>query len=358
MIFSTIADLCRPSTTERASPCLKQQSSLGDKVAKAARLKARRSEVSVSPPTPNDQLSMLTSAKGGFNFNRLLMGGAVWFGINFLVGQMTKKTQTGVPVTDPNTGNLVTVAGNTGEIPPYQFRPNELNEGATYRHVPKMVAPIWPQDSHVDIVVTLSPSFNPTPISKTPEEYVVMQEKEFHINNYTDTRIIDTTFTVPKAVQKNATLWGHFYIGLSGSSLDPKEPGFDPGKAFHFAYPLTQYLPKKKVAKTRNLLDDLPAPVEEEEEEDTGGPIIANYYHPNASFSFVPDLGVKDLAHFPPAAQHFLRLESTGARDGTGQNGWYCKLSTDPSLGPLIFGLTWIQIPCFSSTLSGSSGAT
>lgn len=239
---------------------------------------------------------------------------------------MNKKTQEGVTIADPNTGNLVTVPGNMGDIPPYQFRPNELNEGATYRAVPRTVAPIWPQDTHVDIVITVSPSFNPIPISKTPQEYLVMNEKEFHINNYSDTRSIETTFPVPKAVQLNGTLWGHFYIGLPGAKLDPKEPGFDPGTASHFAYPLTQYMPKKKIAKTRNLLDDMPEKVEEVVEEDTGGPIMANYYHPNASFSFVPDQGVKNLNDFAPAAKHFLRLETTGARDGTGQNGWYCKL--------------------------------
>lgn len=231
-------------------------------------------------------------------------------------------------------GNLITVPGNLGGIPPYQLRPTELNEGATYRPVPRAIAPIWPQDSHVDIVITLSPSFNPTPISKTPEEYVVMQEKEFHINNYSDTRVVETTFAVPKAVQNNGTLWGHFYIGLPGSNLDPKEPGFDAGKAFHFAYPLTQYLPKKKIAKTRNLLEDLPPPTENEPEEEQTGPIIANHYHPNASFSFIPDLGVKELNQFPPVAKHFLHLEGTGARDGTGQNGWYCMYSLKTLLNP------------------------
>lgn len=243
------------------------------------------------------------------------------------MGWMNKKTQEGVAITDPSTGSLVTVPGNLGDIPPYQFRPNELNEGATYRPIPKMVAPIWPQDTHVDIIITVSPSFNPTPISKVPEEYLVMNEKEFHINNYTDSRTIETTFTVPKAVQLNGTLWGHFYIGLPGAKLDPKESGFDAGTAFHFAYPLTQYMPKKKIAKTRNLLDDMPERAEAEEEDEPNGPIMANYYHPNASFSFVPDQGVKDLNTFPPAAKHFLHLESTGARDGSGQNGWYCKLS-------------------------------
>lgn len=258
------------------------------------------------------------------------------------VNLYNQKSQTGVPVTDPRTGEVVSVAANTADIPPYHFRHTELDEGAVYRPIPQKIAPIWPQDSHVDIVITLSPSFNPIPISKTPEEYLVLQEKGFHINNYTDKRVIDTTFTVPKACQHNGTLWGHFYIGLPGSNLDPKEPKFDPGKAFHFAYPLTQYLPKKKIAKTRNLLDDLPEKVEAEPEQ-SSGPIIANYYHPNASISFVPGLGVNDLSKFPPAAKHFLRLESTGARDGTGRNGWYY---------PLVFVNTFWQLTSHMTLLN------
>ncbi|KAJ3522875.1 hypothetical protein NM208_g12681 [Fusarium decemcellulare] len=260
---------------------------------------------------------------GGISWNKLLLGGAVYFGFNAALNYATKKDQRAVTVNHPETGEIVKVPGNTEGIPPFEFRPKELNEGASYSSIPKNVAPIWPQDSHVDITVTLSPSFNPIPISQVPGEYVVLQEKEFHLSNKSDKRTIETKFTVPKAVQHNGTLWGHFYIGLPGSNLDPHQPGFDTSKAYHFAWPLTQYLPKKKVAKTRNLLEDVPAPVVEEPEDEPNGPIIANYYHPNASFSFVPDLGVKDFGMMAPQIRQYLRLEATGARDGTGKNGWY-----------------------------------
>ncbi|KAF4984233.1 hypothetical protein FZEAL_521 [Fusarium zealandicum] len=261
---------------------------------------------------------------GGFSFNKLLLGGAVYFGFNMALNYATRKDQRAVTINHPETGEAVKVPGNTEGIPPFEFRPKELNEGATHLTFPKNIAPIWPQDSHVDIIVTLSPSFNPIPISETTEEYLVLQEKNFHLSNSSDKRTIETKFTVPKAVQHNGTLWGHFYIGLHGSNLDPKQPGFDSAKAHHFAWPLTQYLPKKKVAKTRHLLDDLPAAdVEEPEEEENKGPVIANYYHPNATFSFVPDLGVKEFGMMAPQLRQFIRLESTGARDGTGKNGWY-----------------------------------
>ena len=262
----------------------------------------------------------------GFPFQKLLLGGALYLGFNLAMNYAMRKDQSAVTVNNPETGETVQVAGNLEGIPAFELRPRQLDEGATYRSIPRKIAPIWPQDSHVDIIVTLSPSFNPQPISQTPADYLVLHEKEFHLNNYSDHRVVETTFKVPTAVQNNGTLWGHFYVGLPGSNLDPKQPEFDPAKAYHFAWPLTQYLPKKKIAKTRNLLSDLPEPVEKEPaEEEPTGPILANYYHPNASFVFTPDLGVKDFSQIPPAVRQFIRLEATGARDGSGQDGWYCE---------------------------------
>lgn len=276
----------------------------------------------VLPQRPDAQ-NQQGAGGGGFTMNKLLIGAALYFGANMAMNYATRKDQSGVTIAHPDTGDAITVAGNLGDIPPFEFRPRELDEGAKYRAIPKLVAPIWPQDSHVDIVVTLSPSFNPIPIPQVPEEYLVLQEKDFHLNNYSDHRVVETKFAVPEAVQKNGTLWGHFYIGLPGSNLDPLQDGFDPAKAYHFAWPLTQYLPKKKVAKTRNLLENVPEAEAEQEEEEPTGPIIANHYHPNASFSFVPDTGVKEFNQVPPAARQFMRLEATGARDGSGKNGWY-----------------------------------
>lgn len=257
-----------------------------------------------------------------------------------LISYATQKDQKGVPATDPSTGASVTVAGNTGDIPPYQFRPRELDEGAVYRPIPRKIAPIWPQDSRLDVVITLSSSFNPTAIAQTPAEYVVLRERGFAMGNRSDARSVDTTFTVPRAVQNNGTLWGHFYVGLAGSPLDPKEPGFDPGRAYHFAYPMTQYLPKKKVAKTRNLLESrADVDAAEPDEEPQTGPVIANHYHPNASLAFVPAMGVKEFSTIHPAVKQFLRLEATGARDGSGQNGWYCSF---PSPGAQTRETCWL----------------
>lgn len=223
-------------------------------------------------------------------------------------------------------GNVMQIPSNAGDIPAFQLRPATLDPGASYNRVPQRLAPIWPADSTIDIVVTLSESFVPTKIASIPPERIALRETGFKLGNYSDKRIAETVFDVPASVQNNGTLWGHFYFGLTGSNLDPNEPGFDSATAVHFAYPLTQYIPKKKEVKTRNLLEDR-VEVEEEPETEVTGPIIANYYHPNTSLSFIPDTGILNFPQLPPATQQFLMLESTGARDGSGQNSWYCRLN-------------------------------
>ncbi|KAI1111963.1 cleft lip and palate transmembrane 1 [Nemania sp. NC0429] len=256
-------------------------------------------------------------------FSKIAQGVLIWFGIQMVMKQFMgggNKTQTAT--TKDADGNIVQIPANTGEIPAYQLRPATLDPGATYNHVPQRLAPIWPTDSVIDIVVTLSSSFVPTKIASVPKEMVALRETGFKLGDFNEKRSAETVFDVPISVQNNGTLWGHFYFGLANSNLDPNEPGFDPATAVHFAYPLTQYLPKKKEAKTRNLLEGQ-VEVSEEPEEEVTGPIIANYYHPNTSLSFIPDTGILNSPQLPPAVQQFLMLESTGARDGSGQNSWY-----------------------------------
>ena len=233
-------------------------------------------------------------------------------------------------------GKTVQVA-TSSHVPPYSERPSHLNEGAIYNQVPQNVAPIWPDNSAVDIIITVSPSFGLTPLKDVSKDAIVFEEKQFRIGNWSDKRTAEGTIYVPTPVQHNGTLWGHFYVGLSGALLDPTQRDYDPGSAYHFAYPLTQYIPKKKESKTRSLLGDAEEASEEptQEEPEQSGPIIANYYHQNVSLSFIPNSGVFSFPQMHPAARQYLRLEATGARDGTGQNSWYY---------PVLFVNTFWQI--------------
>ncbi|KAK7731753.1 hypothetical protein SLS53_008697 [Cytospora paraplurivora] len=250
-------------------------------------------------------------------------GVMMYMGMQFAVKQFTPAPQSKA-VTDA-TGKTVQVPTNTGDIPPFALRPAKLDDGATRSPVPLRIAPIWPDDSAVDIVITLSPSVKPTPLKDTPQDMIVFQEDNFKIGNWSEKRTIDTTITVPKAVQNNGTLWGHFYVGLHGDSrIDPTQPGYDPSTAYYFVYPFTQYIPRKKVAKVRSLLaSGNLTEAEIEEEEQAGQIVVGNYYHPNTSLSFIPKAGTMDFPNLPPAVREFVHLERTGARDGSGQNSWY-----------------------------------
>lgn len=216
-------------------------------------------------------------------------------------------------------------AGPTGSksVPNFEDRP-ESSSIENYQNVPAFVSPIWATNSSLDISIYTSPYLRMPPLSSMPEDSLVLEEKDFVMGDWEESREIDTTFKVPKEVQNNGTLWAHFYVALAGHQIDPEAQDYSKSSAVHFVRPLNQYLPKKKVAKLKNLLHSGEEGGEEEEEEDnTQGLQFASYYHPNFTVSMIPDSGTINYQTVHPAVRQYVQLESTGARDATGQNGWY-----------------------------------
>jgi len=183
-------------------------------------------------------------------------GLAIFVGVQWAIGRFSGKASTET-VKDAS-GAVINVPANTAAIPPFVARPDVLPDGVQYSAVPQRIAPIWAVDSPLDITIVVSPSFVAVPLAKVPKERIVVDEMSFVLGNYDEKRVIDTEFTVPKEVQNNGTIWAHFYIGLTGSKLDPSTPGYDPARAFHFMHPLTHYLGQKRVKKTKNLLSSTP----------------------------------------------------------------------------------------------------
>lgn len=254
-----------------------------------------------------------------------MQGVAIFVGIQFVMGQVMGKSKPAAsqPTTDA-AGVVTNVPANSAVIPPYNARPHQLDEGAVWNPTPYNIAPMWSPDNSLDIIVYVSPSFMPEPLAKIPKDRIVVAEKDFQMGDFKDTRSIDTSFQVPREVQNNGTLWGHFYIGVAGSELDPTARGYDPVRAYKFIRPLSQIIPKKKVKKTKSLLASSNSTEEGNTEVETqSGPLVASYYHPNFTMSLIPDSAILNWPNMPPAVRQFVHLESTGARDGTGQNGWY-----------------------------------
>ncbi|KAJ5109873.1 hypothetical protein N7532_002518 [Penicillium argentinense] len=228
----------------------------------------------------------------------------VQFGINQFFGNKQNATSGAQP----------------GGIPAFVDRPHP-SEVVDPSAMPELIAPIWPTDSALDISIYVTPSMIAPPI-KSSENLLVMQEKNFTIGNYSDTREIDTTIKVPKQVQQNGTLWAHFFVARTGFQIDPAAKDYTTDNALHFIRPLNQYLPKKKAKKLKNLLAS-PEGEEEEEEDNTPQVSTVSYYHPNFTVSVIPDSGTQRFAQIPPPARQYLQLERTGARDISGKNGWY-----------------------------------
>ena len=156
-----------------------------------------------------------------------------------------------------------------------------------------------------------------------PEERLVLDEMDFKLGEWNDKRVIDTEFKVPKEVQHNHTLWAHIYIALHGYELDPTAPSYNVRTAYHFFRPLNQFLAKKKVRRTRKLIGGEETDEEIPDEPVSKGPVIASYYHPNFTMSMVPDSSTLKWSTVHPAVRQYIVLEATGARDESGQNGWY-----------------------------------
>ncbi|KAF7197921.1 Cleft lip and palate transmembrane protein 1-like [Pseudocercospora fuligena] len=193
-----------------------------------------------------------------------------------------------------------------------------------YSAIPQGVVPLWPSNSTVDINMFISPSVVMPAFSAMPPESLIVNEKGFALDrSKKDHREVHTSFSVPKTVQDNGTLWAHIFVAQAGAELDPASPSYDTAKAYRMLRPLTSYLAKKKVRKTRSLLGAQNETEIEEPQEEPTGPSVASYYHPNFTLSFVPDTGNAAWASLHPAMRQFYTLEATGARDETGKNGWY-----------------------------------
>ncbi|KAJ5203904.1 uncharacterized protein N7498_004783 [Penicillium cinerascens] len=249
-------------------------------------------------------------ARSGSGFKGALQGLGIFLIMQFVMTQFFSKKDAS-PSSAP------------GGMPTFADRPHP-SEVADYSPIPELIAPIWPSDTSVDISIYVSPSIV-VPSFKSSDSVLVLQEKNFTIGNYSDTREIDTTIKVPKQVQNNGTLFAHFFLARTGHQLDPAAKDYNTADAVHFLRPLNQYLPKKKAKKLKNLLATSEG--EEEEEDNTPKVWTASYYHPNFTLSMIPDSGSQRFSQLHPAVRQYVQLERTGARDITGKNGWYYPIA-------------------------------
>ncbi|KAL2871343.1 CLPTM1 family protein [Aspergillus lucknowensis] len=278
-----------------------------------------------------EQRQQRDEGEQGSFLKTIIQGIAIFLATQFVIGQFFGNKQ--------SAGS----GGKPGAIPAFEDRAPR-SEIESYSSIPDTIAPIWPPDSALDISIYVSPSIVLPSLKSLPASLLVLEEKKFGLGNYSDVREVDTTIHVPKEVQQNGTLWAHFFVGLSGHQLDPTAKDYSTNSAVHFFRPLNQYLPKRKTKKLKNLLASSD---EDEEEEDDGLPdvSIASYYHPNFTISVIPDSANMKYRQIHPAIRRHTQLEATGARDSSGQNGWYY---------PIVFLNTFWQLKTHMTELNST----
>ena len=237
----------------------------------------------------------------------LMQGVGVFLLIQFVVSQFTgSKSATTTP------------GGAVVGKPNYNFEERPaVSTIANYSQIPYNIAPIWPDDSTLDLQIYITATLQPF----GSKGELVADEKSLKMGDYKDVRDIATTIKIPTEVQHNGTLWAHFLVGLSGTQLDPSAKDYNPNTAGHFYKALNHYLPKKRVKKLKNLLDSSDEQAEIPEEPKLAQ--IGSFYHPNFTAAFIPDAGIQTWRSMHPALRKNVVFEPTGARDETGQNGWY-----------------------------------
>ncbi|RKF54395.1 Cleft lip and palate transmembrane protein 1 [Erysiphe neolycopersici] len=275
----------------------------------------------------------------------VLQGLLIMMGIQFIIGQFSgKKSSTGISYN--LSGNSIGSEDGASKFESYYSSPKDSNNGMKLNSFPNQIAPIWPGNTLLDIVITISPNFKPEPIFETKEQNVVLNETAFRFGDYNDEREINVSFDVPRELQNNGTLWGHFFIGISGENLDPFASNYNAKRSFHFDWPLTQYLNRKKMRKEKNLLaksdNNEEEPVEEEHLLKT---TIISHYHPNFTISFIPDTGVLAFPRIHPAMKQYFHLKSSDAIDGTYPQGWYY---------PVLFVNTFWQLKSHMISLNST----
>lgn len=241
----------------------------------------------------------------------ILRAVGVFLLVQFVMNQFKGGSQTA------SSGSGATVSNNMGS---FADRP-DVNTIANYSHVPVLLAPIWADDSSLDIRVHVSPALQIPALASLPTDSLVISEDNFKIGDYKYSRDFQTTITLPKEVQNNGTLYAHIFAALHGFELDPTARTYDPTKAAHYVKQLNHYKAKKRVRKERNLLDKTEEA--ELEIEESKAPQIASYWHSNFSLSVVPGTGIVNWRSMHPGLRKDILMEPTGARDESGQNGWY-----------------------------------
>jgi len=139
--------------------------------------------------------------------------------------------------------------------------------------------------------------------------------------NWSEARTVDYNLHLPESVQRNGSLWAHIFLTKNNADPDPSSPNYRQDSVHHVSKLLTRYLPKAKVRKERNLLQDKVAGADGQEEPEVPDTIVS-FWHQNLTLALVSDAAVLQYAQLPPPIAEHVHLVPE-LRDENGVDGYY-----------------------------------
>ncbi|KAK9475533.1 cleft lip and palate transmembrane protein 1-domain-containing protein [Dipodascopsis tothii] len=227
----------------------------------------------------------------------------LFFGLQFVIGQITSRNASKhAPIPHSDT-NLVA----------------EDRTAVEFSLLPEQVFPLWPSGTRFDLRMYFNdkPAF--TQFSKQPSIQRLDLELGDRYLYISETLSIPTT----RSIRNNGTLYAHIFVAKAGLPFNPQIAGYSSLDAYDVHILLNQFLPEKKIIRTKHLLggnDD-----ELADEQDVGDKRIISYWHPNVTLELI-NPSILGYSASPPQIRREVPLEKTGLRDETGKNGWFYPL--------------------------------
>ncbi|GAA5987805.1 hypothetical protein JCM11641_004935 [Rhodosporidiobolus odoratus] len=193
---------------------------------------------------------------------------------------------------------------------------------------PPLVA-VWPSKTLLDVSLKLSAEENPLAVDLRDDSYPGVTWEGVEWSNTKWSKVWETEWSVPEAVQNNASFYLDVFVTRAGQSPIPSDPTYpSSGEVMHVRKPLTRYAPQKRIRAVKNLLSgkaDSEEPEKEEEEteqEKKDRPIIS-YYYPNVTLELVCDSGNVAYHNLPPPIKQHVQIARNGEKTFNGQQAYF-----------------------------------
>jgi len=139
--------------------------------------------------------------------------------------------------------------------------------------------------------------------------------------DWNEVRSVDYSIHLPESVQHNGSLWAHIFLTKDNADPDPSSAAYQEDSVHHVRKLLTRYLPRPKIRKERNLLQDKNKMAVVDDEPEVADTIVS-YWHQNFTLALVSDATILQYVQLPPPIAEHVDLVPE-KRDETGTKGYY-----------------------------------